>query len=554
MQHQSYRQHLTGTLRSIWGRVVGAPNFSIIVFQMGKVGSKTVQESLIRAYRKLHQPVEIYHSHILCNFENAEAIIRKERLNPEPTLAVINAGRELRRQIDESLDRQWKIITLVRDPIARNVGTFFQVLDEHIPNWKQRYDSNALTVEDVQKAFLNAGSIHTEPVRWFDEQLLPVFGVDVFSESFPRETGYKIYHPDSRISVLLIRLEDLERIGALAIEEFLGLKGIELFNTNIGDEKDYAELYRLFKQKPLPDEYIREMYSTKCAKTFYTSTDIAKFTLKWKGPARSARPAVSQLPIIVYQMGKVGSKTIEHSLHHYYQNCGMDIDIFHAHFLNYLNEMEKNAIRQRISKHGIQHIHKMMELKARIDNDTKQKWKLISLVRDPVARNIASFFQALSVNQFVPDWKTKYQRGILKTEDLLEKFLSLGNDYHNYPINWFDAQMKPVFQMDVYGKPFPFEKGFETYTNGNRFELLVIRMEDLDRCAAQAIGQYLHIDDFQLVNSNTSKEKDYNDLYNAFKTLPLPYEYVSQLYNSRYAQWFYNTAELAVFEKRWIKV
>lgn len=552
MQNRSLRQHVRKTLRSLWGRVVGAPDFSIIVFQMGKVGSRTVYESLARAYKKLHQPVDIFHSHILCNFENAEAIIRKERPNPEPTLAVINAGRELQRQIDESSERQWRIITLVRDPIARNVGTFFQVLDEHLPHWKQRYNANRLTVEDVQKAFLDAGSIHSEPVRWFDEQLLPVFGVDVFSEPFPRETGYKIYNPNSRTSVLLIRLEDLNRVGALAMDEFLGLKNLELFSTNIGDEKEYAELYKLFKTHPLPDEYIREMYSTKYAQTFYTKADIDGFALRWKAARVTASPSADKPPIIVYQMGKVGSKTIEHSLRHYYQSRGMNVDVYHAHFLNYLEEMEANGRKQKISKHGLQHIYDMVTLRREIERDPNRRWRLISLVRDPVARNIASFFQALSVNQFIPGWKARYQKGDLKVEELLEKFLSLGDEYHNYPATWFDSQLKPVFGIDVYKKPFPYEKGFDMYEN-DRFELLVIRMEDLDRCAVEAIGRLLHIDNFKIVNSNISDEKDYRELYKAFKALPLPRKYVEMVYESQFARHFYGTNELINFANHWAK-
>ncbi|MBI4762490.1 MAG: putative capsular polysaccharide synthesis family protein [Chloroflexota bacterium] len=552
--HHAIRQFASRTLRSVWGHITGAPDFSIIVFQMGKVGSRTVYESLVRTYRKLRQPVDIYHSHILCNFENAEAIIRKERINPGPTLAVINAGRELRREIDSSPTRQWRIITLVRDPIARNVGTFFQVLDEHIPNWQEKYSNGMLHVEEVQQAFLNARSIHSEPVRWFDEQLLPVFGVDVFSEPFPRETGYKIYNANSRMPVLLIRLEDLNRVGALALQEFLGLKDIELVSTNIGEEKEYAELYRLFKQNPLPKDYINEMYSSRCAQTFYTPADIAGFTLKWSGPKGGhAASDTEHPPVIVYQMGKVGSKTIEHSLRYYYQSRGMDVEVYHAHFLNYLDEMEQNGRKNKISRQGLQHIHEMMALKKKIDSDPNRKWRLISLVRDPVARNIASFFQALSVNQFIPDWKERYQKGDLKVEELLEKFLSLGDDYHNYPATWFDSQLKPVFGIDVFETPFPHQTGYKIYPATGNSRLLVMRAEDLSRCASQAMFEYLGLENFTLLNSNTSDEKDYVDVYNEFKKLPLPLEYVNKIYGTKYAQHFYSAAELDAFRRKWAK-
>jgi len=553
MQNRGLYREVFKKIRGVFGNRFGAPNFSIIVFQMGKVGSKTVQESLVRAYKKLHQPVDVHHSHILCNFVNAETIIRKERPNPEPTLAVINAGRELRKQIDYFSEHQWKIVTLVRDPVARNVGTFFQVLDEHIPNWAHKHASNTLKVDEIQKAFLSAGSIHSEPVRWFDEQLLPVFGVDVFAETFPKETGYKIYNPNSKTPVLLIRLEDLNRVGSLAMKEFLDLDNFELYNVNIGEEKEYAELYRLFKQNPLPIEYIQAMYNTKYAQTFYTDSDIAEFSIKWEGDKKNSSlvSGIKYDPIIVYQMGKVGSKTVEHSLRHFYQSQGIDVEIYHAHFLNYLKEMEKSAIKRRNSKQGIQHIHEMMALKKEYDGSTSRKWKLISLVRDPVARNIASFFQGLSVNQFIPNWKSEYKKGNLGVKELQEKFLSLGDDYHSYPAHWFDTQLMPIFKIDVYDKPFPFEQGFKIYNGNARADLLVIRMEDLNRCSAQAMYDYLNIVNFKLLISNISEEKDYQELYNSFKKQPLPAEYVENIYTTKYAHQFYDQKELVFLKQRW---
>lgn len=256
-------------------------DFSIIVFQMGKVGSKTMQESLARAYEMRNERVEIYHSHILSDFDKSERIIRETRFTPEATLGVIKAGRRLRKKIDNSPDHQWKIISLVRDPIARNIGSFFQVLEEHIQDWREKEARGELEIYEVQEAFLNAVGIHSGPEYWFDKQMLAVFGIDVFSEPFPHEIGYKIYNHGSRISVLVIRLEDLNRVGKLAIKEFLGLDNFELFNINIGEEKGYANLYLEFKKHALPEQYIYEMYSGRYAKTFYSQEEVEQFYLKW---------------------------------------------------------------------------------------------------------------------------------------------------------------------------------------------------------------------------------------------------------------------------------
>jgi len=282
MRNQNLYQRATRKLRAILGQLNGAPNYSIVVFQMGKVGSKTVQESLIRAYENLRQPVDVYHSHILTRFDESEEIIRKERPNPEPSLGAIAYGRELRKLIDESPKRQWKIISLVRDPVARNIATFFENIQEVIPDWQTpSYLNDPSVIQNVQRAFLNIKTIHSEPYRWFDEQMKPVFGVDVFASSFPCETGYNIYNPQSRMSILVIRLEDLNRIAPFAVKDFLELDNFKLFNANIGEKKEYAELYHRFKQYPLPDEYLNEIYNTKYAHTFYTKEELENFKLQW---------------------------------------------------------------------------------------------------------------------------------------------------------------------------------------------------------------------------------------------------------------------------------
>jgi glycosyltransferase involved in cell wall biosynthesis len=558
-------------LRRLYQRVIGRskvhskiqnaekPNFSIIVFQMGKVGSKTVQESLIRAYESQGMPVDVYHSHILCGFDEAEAIIRRERPNPEPSLAAITDGRKLRKVIDESPDNHhWKIISLVRDPVARNIATFFDNLNEFVPNWREQDDRTSPEfIPMLQQAFLNVKTIHSEPYRWFDEQLLPVFGVDVFAESFPRDTGYKIYHPSPNISVLVIRLEDLDRIGGLAVQEFLGLDDFELFKTNVGEEKSYAGLYQLFKQAPLPEEYIQETYSTKYAKTFYTDAERIRFSLNWSKNKRNEQFPVTepkQNPIIVYQMGKVGSKTIEQSLLHFYQTSGIEVEIYHAHFLNYLDEMEKNAVEAHQSSHAIKKIREAQDIRRKMEENPRCQWNLVSLVRDPVARNIAGFFQNLSVNQFIPDWKTRYRNGTLQMEELQDAFLKLGDEYIQHPANWFDTQLKPIFNIDVFESPFPHENGYKIYSPSQNARLLVIRMEDINRCASQALDEFLGLKNFTILNSNLSAEKDYTAIYEAFKSLPLPMDYVDKVYSTKYARHFYSKEEITGFKQRWTRV
>ncbi len=254
----------------------------IIIYQVGKVGSRTVLLSLQRAYQALHLNIPIHHVHVLENLDELERNIRKNFANPVDNLDYIRKSKELRKQIDKNPRQHWKLISLVREPIARNIGSFFQNIAEYIPDWKEQYKKGTLSLDQLQKYFLNNQSIHIAADWWFDKQLKPLFGIDVFESDFPVETGFKIYKsPSSNASLLLIRLEDLNSCAERAMYEFLGLKDFTLYNTNVGDEKEYADLYKEFKEKPLPKEYIENIYNMRSVRHFYSQDELEAFSSHW---------------------------------------------------------------------------------------------------------------------------------------------------------------------------------------------------------------------------------------------------------------------------------
>ena len=69
-----------------------------------------------------------------------------------------------------------------------------------------------------------------------------------------------------------------------AIREFLDLPNFNLKNANIGEQKDYASLYREFKKKAvIPDNYLDEMCASKYFKHFYSKKEITEIRNKWSG-------------------------------------------------------------------------------------------------------------------------------------------------------------------------------------------------------------------------------------------------------------------------------
>ena len=184
-----------------------------------------------------------------------------------------------------------KVITLVRDPVARKVSSFFQSLHIHYDiDFDDEFKSRTLddTVTELNTLFLEkilpgsgTDQLDTDPTSWFDDQLKAVFDVDVFDTPFPKEDGYCIYEAP-KANVLLLRMEDLDRCATVAVKKHLNLDDFELTRANVGEDKEYAALYRKFlDQLKIPASHLDQMYGSRMALHFYSAQELAKFRDRW---------------------------------------------------------------------------------------------------------------------------------------------------------------------------------------------------------------------------------------------------------------------------------
>ncbi len=256
--------------------------------------------------------------------------------------------------------------------------------------------------------------------------------------------------------------------------------------------------------------------------------------------------------VVIYQMGKVGSSTIEHSL----SALDLNINLYHVHALtherlNWLKETYRSAsaIRGKAVVHD--HLVEGMYLRKQLEKKAIRNYKVITLIRDPVARNISTFFE--SFNVLFAKHARKYNFDLanpdVRIDDIIKLFLEEAN--HDLPLVWFDKYMAPVFGIDVYASEFPSTSGYEIY-KGENAELLLIRLEDLDKCAKDAFHEYLGLKDFALKKTNIASEKKYSDAYSAFKSsIQLPKTYLERIYSDKFTRHFYTPQERERFMKRW---
>lgn len=260
----------------------------VIIYQMGKVGSTTIYESL-----QTLKGISVFHIHVLApkSITGAEHVYRNSFSRTGKICQHLIESQYLRRQLDRNAQesKNWKIISLVRDPVAKNISAFFQMLDSVIGyDYKTQIQNQAIEVvlEDLKELFLEKfiGKYGADDntLTWFDRELKTVFNLDVYAEEFCKNKGYKIYNSE-RISLLILKLENLNHYAKSALEEFLGTQNLSIKKANISSEKHYQYLYKRFLDTIiLPESYLQKMYSSKYVIHFYTPKEIKDFMHKWQ--------------------------------------------------------------------------------------------------------------------------------------------------------------------------------------------------------------------------------------------------------------------------------
>jgi hypothetical protein len=244
-----------------------------------------------------------------------------------------------------------------------------------------------------------------------------------------------------------------------------------------------------------------------------------------------------RIPVIIYQMGKVGSTSIARSL----QLKGTTV-VVQTHWLRKDYQPRKNANYAEILRgRQIQWMHRHI-----IEHSRKAKF--ITLVRDPVAVNIGWFFQNLQ-------WIAGLQGDDVEQVPL-EKLLDIFYTRHvrqdtKRIINWFDDEFFSALGVDIYRYPFPKEQGFLRIEEGSH-EMLIMRLEIDDTIKERCLADFLGDVDFKLVRTNVGSEKYYAETYKAFKdAVIIPPEVLDANYHSRFIQHFYTDEEIKTFRAKW---
>ena len=249
----------------------------ILIYQMGKVGSSSVYNSLKRA--GIANP--LYHVHFL-SYSNLDDVERYHRsVGAIKPIAALKLWRTLRRKLDGTNGPIY-VISLVREPVAREISDVFQNMKIH--HAELLTDSDDVDVDKVIARIRNNFSNFDESTdytcAWFDKEIRDTFGIDVLASDFDQSRGFSNITLD-HIKLLLLRMEDLSEMFETAMLEFMGLS-IPMIRANESSSKQHFEAYKSLLEKfALPESTGSKILNSRYARHFYPQAARNELREKW---------------------------------------------------------------------------------------------------------------------------------------------------------------------------------------------------------------------------------------------------------------------------------
>lgn len=224
-------------------------------------------------------------------------------------------------------------------------------------------------------------------------------------------------------------------------------------------------------------------------------------------------------PILVYQMGKVGSSSVYFSLKKAYSGV-----VLHTHELSADHE---NPLIRRLYRWVVEQKHPVY---------------VISLTREPMIKNVSGFFH--NYERYMGERYSPHADLERVRDAFLDRYV------HDNVLTWFDDHILRNFGLDVFQTAFPSSGILEMCHE--QLRLLILRSELADPEKEQAIQAFLGLGSFRLKNRNIGAKKYYADLYRDFVgSVTLPEEYRNRMAHSKYYQHFYDAESIEAECRRW---
>lgn len=250
-------------------------------------------------------------------------------------------------------------------------------------------------------------------------------------------------------------------------------------------------------------------------------------------PSKQSPPGAAQIKTpVVFSMGKVASTALNAA----FSNAGLPSH--HIHNLDTATLLNLAMPDMEAGRLPLKHISQSMAYKSEY-REHPERFLFISLVRDPVARNISAFFQ----NLYISEEKAGVETDV---EALFERFQS--TYAHSLPLFWFDQQFYKHLGINIYDHAFDKENKCQYLPKKNT---LLLRVDcpraDKEKLLTEIFKLPIHIPD-----ANVGERKNYSDRYKAFKAhARFDDGFLGQIYDSPFCRHFWTDQERDEMRAKW---
>jgi len=274
---------------------------------------------------------------------------------------------------------------------------------------------------------------------------------------------------------------------------------------------------------------------------------------------------------LVYQMGKVASSAICNSFKNHEQYRAL-----HTHFLSLYGKKKlvkfcfKESLPKDYNESMRQQFRIVKNIRAKLET-YKKKLSVITIVRDPIAVIVSSFFERhelFSIDKLsIRKDKNKPKRAI-SLKQLQDKFLDHIFNYNSipekidfigraryfylqFPLTFIKDELGRTCDINIYNIPLNKKDLYYIY-DCNKYKILLLKYENMFSHLETTINKFLNIKDFKLLDVKSARGSHLYYHYNDFvKSLVISEEILEYYYSSEYMRHFYSRKEIEKFKERW---
>lgn len=259
---------------------------------------------------------------------------------------------------------------------------------------------------------------------------------------------------------------------------------------------------------------------------------------------RSVRRSVA--PILIHQMGKVGSSSLARAL-------GAIEGLPPVCQIHFLSRIERAKARENFKKWNREipnHLKASDYLSSIIEQEISENlvWPVVTIVRDPVARQLSDVFQ----NPEIIGCKAGESPDPIKVLDFLQTYCRNFDEANDYICNWINNEFIQYWNIPVYENPFDEAKQFELIKT-NRVRALILRLEDFPNSITnEAVFQSWLQRPIRLTATQenaAASRKSFDSYRQVLSKLSIPRKYLEKVYSSRYSRHFYGESRSQLIQK-----